>query len=118
MRILADPRHDCPHRGDLRADGRAAGERKLAHHEIDRLNAVGALVDGCDARIAQVLRCTCLLDISHAAMNLDPSEATSTPISVENALATGVSSDARSCAFRRAFSSPSRCARSRLSAVM
>src|SRR5262245_33550448 len=46
-----------------------------------------------------------------------PSEATSFPMSVENALATGVSSEARSWAARRAASSPLRFAGSRARAV-
>ena len=48
-----------------------ARERQLALHEIDRLNAVGALVDRRDPRVAHVLGRARLLDIAHAAMHLN-----------------------------------------------
>ena len=67
---LTKTRHDRPHGGDLRPHRLAARERQLAGDEIDGLDAVGALVDRRDARIAQVLRRAGLLDIAHAAMDL------------------------------------------------
>ena len=48
----------------------AARERQLARDEVDRLDAVGALVDRRDAGVAQMLRRAGLLDEAHAAMDL------------------------------------------------
>ena len=55
---------------DIGVDRRAAGERELAGDEIDRLNAVGALVDRRNARVAQMLGGAGLLDVAHAAVHL------------------------------------------------
>ena len=52
------------------AHGRAAGQRHLAADQIERLDAVGALVDRGDARVAQVLRRAGFLDEAHAAVHL------------------------------------------------
>ncbi len=52
-------------------DDAALAERQLAGHEVDRLDAVGALVDRRDARVAEHLRRAGLLDVAHAAMDLD-----------------------------------------------
>ena len=48
----------------------AAGQRHLAHHQIDRLDAVGAFVDRGDPRVAKMLRGAGLLDEAHAAVHL------------------------------------------------
>jgi hypothetical protein len=69
-RLLDEARDRRPHRSDLRSHRIPAGSRQLAGDEIDRLNAVGALVDREDAGIAQMLRRAGLLDEPHAAMDL------------------------------------------------
>src|SRR6202008_1634084 len=48
----------------------AAFTRDLAPDQVHRLDAGGALVDGGDARVAQVLRRAGLLDEAHAAVHL------------------------------------------------
>ena len=53
------------------AHGGAVGELQLAGDEVDRLDAVGALVDGEDAGVAEMLRGAGLLDVADAAMHLD-----------------------------------------------
>jgi hypothetical protein len=63
---------------------------ELAADQIIRLNAGRAFIDGRDARIAQVLRDPGFLDESHAAMDLDPSEAISIEFSVHQPLTTGI----------------------------
>ena len=55
---------------DIECDRLAAFQRNLACDQVERLNAVGAFVDRRDARIAEVLRRTCLLDVAHAAVHL------------------------------------------------
>ena len=50
---------------------RAIRERQLAGDEIDRLDAVGALIDRGDPGVAQIARGTRLLDKAHAAMDLN-----------------------------------------------
>ncbi len=50
--------------------GAPLGERQLARHEVDGLNAVRALVDRQDARIAIMLRRAGFLHEAHAAMDL------------------------------------------------
>jgi hypothetical protein len=91
---------------EISLDRRTAGERQLAGDEIDRLNAVGSLVDRGDTRIAIKLPWTCT-----------PSEVTSMPMSLEKALAKGVSNEARACPASRAALSGPRSARSSASAV-
>ena len=59
-----------PQRGDLSAHRRPAVQRQLAGDEIDRLDAVGALVDAENPRVAHELRRTRLLHEAHAAMHL------------------------------------------------
>ena len=61
---------DRAHVGDFALQRRAARQRQLALHEVDRLDAVGALVDRGDARVAIMLRRAGLLDEAHAAMHL------------------------------------------------
>ena len=56
--------------GEIGLDRLAAKKRQLAGDEIDRLNAVGALVDRGDARVAIKLRRAGFLDEAHAAMHL------------------------------------------------
>ena len=98
--------------------GVAAGERQLAHDEVDRLDAVGALVDRRDARIAQMLRGAGLLDDSPC--RRAPARRATRP---RRRYRSRTPSRPASAATRaRApsgapFSSPSRCARSMPSAV-
>ena len=54
------------------ARDRTAVARRFAPDEIVGLDAGGALVDGRDASIAEVLGGTGLLDVAHAAMHLYP----------------------------------------------
>ena len=61
---------DAAQFGEIALDRLAAKKRQLAGDEIDRLNAVGALVDRGDARVAIKLRRTGFLDEAHAAMHL------------------------------------------------
>ena len=56
---------------NLVADGFAVGQRQLALHEVDRVDAVRAFVDRRDAGIAHMLGRPGLLDEAHAAMDLD-----------------------------------------------
>ena len=103
----------CAQFVEIGAHRRAARQRQLAGDEVDRLDAVGAFVDR--ARCARRDRC-CAAPVSSMKpmppCTCTPSEATSMPMSVENALATGVSSAARSCAALRAASSCRDAARS------
>ena len=60
--------------GEFRCDGVHRGavpQMKLARDEVDRLDAVGALVDREDPRVAEMLRGAGLLDVAGAAMDLD-----------------------------------------------
>ena len=66
-----DVARHLPDLSNLVADGFAVGQRQLALHEIDRVDAVRAFVDRRDAGIAHVLGRPGLLDESHAAMDLD-----------------------------------------------
>ena len=63
------------HRGaqfvEIGAHHGAAGQRHLAHRQVDRLDAVGAFVDRGDPRVAKMLRRAGLLDEAHAAVHLD-----------------------------------------------
>ena len=52
--------------------GGATVTTHFAIQQIRRLNTVGALVDRRDADITQVLCRACLLDVAHAAVNLNP----------------------------------------------
>ena len=49
----------------------AARHRELSRHQVDRLDAVGALVDRQDSRVAQMLGGAGLLDEAHPAVDLD-----------------------------------------------
>jgi hypothetical protein len=71
-RLLDEAGHGSPHPGDLRAHRRAPGQGQLAYREVDRLDAVGALVDREDAGVAEMLRGARLLDEAHAAVDLHP----------------------------------------------
>ena len=55
---------------EIKCDGLAAFERHLARHQIERLDAVGAFVDGGNAGVAEMLGSASLLDEAHAAMHL------------------------------------------------
>ena len=55
---------------DVALDHLAAFQRQLARDEVDGLDAVGALVDRQDARVAIDLRRAGLLDEAHAAVHL------------------------------------------------
>ena len=60
--------------GEFRCDGvhrGAVAQTKLARHEVDRLDAVGPLVDRENPRVAEMLRGAGLLDVAGAAMDLD-----------------------------------------------
>ena len=57
--------------GEEVVDDAAASHRQLAADEVDRLDAVGALVDRRDADVAVVLGDAGLLDEAHAAVDLD-----------------------------------------------
>src|SRR5262249_38286985 len=72
-RIVArlDLGNGLPKLGEISAYRRAAGLRQLAGHEVDRLNAVGAFVDLRNAGVAIVLGGAGLLDVAHAAVDLD-----------------------------------------------
>ena len=59
------------HLGEQLARRLALVAAELAADQIVRLDAVGALVDRRDARVAQILRGAGLLDIAHPAMHLD-----------------------------------------------
>ena len=61
---------DRAHGGDLALQRRAARQRQLALDEVDRLDAVCALVDRGDARIAEELRRAGFFDVAHAAVDL------------------------------------------------
>src|SRR5215468_9260803 len=65
-----DRRHRAPDLADVGAHRGAAGERKLAGDQVDRLDAVRSLVDRRDARIAQMLCGAGLLHVAHAAVHL------------------------------------------------
>ena len=66
-----EPRIGGARLGDEAPHRFAAVARHLAHHQVDRLDAVGALVDRRDADVAQHLRGAGLLHEAHAAMHLD-----------------------------------------------
>src|SRR5262245_5885295 len=65
-----DRRDRAPDLADVGAHRGAAGERQLARDQVDRLDAVGALVDRRDARIAVMLSGAGLLHVAHAAVHL------------------------------------------------
>ena len=55
---------------EIRPYRAALRKRQLAGDEVDRLDAVGALVDRGNARVAVMLRRAGLLDVAHAAVHL------------------------------------------------
>ena len=55
---------------EIKRDRAAAFQRHLARHQIERLDAVGALVDRGDAGVAVMLGGAGLLDEAHAAVHL------------------------------------------------
>ena len=64
------PRRQVTHFGDQRVGSGALIAHQLTAEQIERLNAVGPLVDRRDAGVAIVLRHAGLFDETHAAMNL------------------------------------------------
>ena len=70
-RPAADLGQDRAHFGEQLARRLAAVAAELAADQIVCLDAVGALVDRRDPRVAQILRRAGLLDVAHPAMHLD-----------------------------------------------
>ena len=62
--------NDAVQLAEICLDHRAAVQRQLAGDEVDRLDAVGALVDRGDARVTIELRHAGLLDKTHAVTHL------------------------------------------------
>src|SRR5262249_21932686 len=114
---IRQPSSDLAHRLNLPAHCLAVRKGQYAHHEIDRLNAVGAFVARQHPRVAQMLAAPVSKMKPIPPCTWMPSEATSTAISVANALATGVNNAARSLAACRSAKSWHRCERSIAAAV-
>ena len=68
---VGERRVHAAHVGDECRDGGATVAQQLAADQVDRLDAVRALVDRGDARVAVELRDARLLDVAHAAVDLD-----------------------------------------------
>jgi hypothetical protein len=99
-----------PHRG-------AAIGGEFARHEVDRLDAVGALIDRGDARVAIMLGGAGLLDEAHAAMDLHAEIGHLVADVGGEAFAIGVSSAPRAAASARTLASLARTETSSATAV-